>query len=137
MTTAERLKQLQREEQGGLLVIISDLWHSPDLLEGSDAAIARFQPPRWQVVLLHLLHPDEIRPPLRGDVELVDSENDERLSLEATPASLHEYSAAVDRWCDSLRQACARRDVAYARITTDMSLERAAMPYLQFRGILR
>jgi uncharacterized protein (DUF58 family) len=136
-TPAARLRELMREQRGGYLVLISDLWHSPDLILGDSPALSPFHLPRWQVLMLQLLHPQELRPDLRGDVELVDSETGARLTLEAGRASLSAYAGAVDRWCDAVASACARRGITYARITTDMPLETAALPYLRTREVLR
>ena len=136
-TSTARLRQLRHETRGGLLVIVSDLLHSADILEGTTAALAPFHPPRWQVLLLHLLHPEELRPDLIGDVELVDSESGGRLAMEADDDALAHYGNAVEAWCAELAHACDRRNIMYARLTTDMLLERAALPYLQLREALR
>lgn len=136
-TAPARLGTLAREESGGLLVVLSDLWHSEAIVSGDDALLAPFQLPRWQVLLLHLLHPDELRPQLHGDVELVDSETGQRLTLEANTAAMDAYSAAVEARCRNIADVCARRRFSYSRITTDMPLERAALPYLKLREVLR
>jgi uncharacterized protein (DUF58 family) len=132
-TSAAILHDIARERRGGLLIVVSDLLHSGGLL----AALAPFQPPRWQVLLLHLLHPEELRPDLRGDVELVDSETGARLVVNAHGSALELHTAAVEAWCDRLARECDARNVAYARLFTDMSLERAVLPYLQLREVLQ
>jgi uncharacterized protein (DUF58 family) len=137
ITSITRLHQMAREERGGLLVVLSDFWHSRALVDGDDPILAPFQLPRWQVLMLHVLHPDELRPDLRGDIELIDSESGERLSIEANAGALAAYSTAAEGWCASVAKMCARRNFGYSRITTDMSLERAALPYLQLREVLR
>lgn len=137
VATSERLRQIAREERGGLLVILSDLLHSPDLVTGPSPALAPFQLPRWQVLVLHVLHPEEFRPDLRGDVELIDSETGARLALEADRPSIAAYTAAVERWSEELAVACERRGVTYAGAWTDMSIERATLPYLKLREVLR
>ena len=137
MTVAERLRELARVERGGLLVVLSDLWHNAGLLEGPGTVLGYFQLPRWQVLLLHLLHPEELQPPAMGDAELIDSETGVRLTLQTGRDGVDEYVAAVEHWCANLRDACMRRGAAYARITTGMQLERAVLPYLQVREVLR
>ncbi len=119
--------------RGGLLVVISDLLHSEDL----EAALSTFSPPRWQVLILHVLHPQELQPPFEGDIDLEDSETGARLPIKADARSLAAYTAAVEHWCDTLADECARHRRMYARLLTDMSLERAAVPYLRQREILR
>lgn len=119
--------------RGGLLVVISDLLHNQDL----QSALRTFQAPRWQVLVLHVLHPDELRPDITGDIDLEDSETEARLPLLADARSLAAYEAAVQRWCKEIESGCARYNQMYARLTTDMSLERAALPYLRQRELLR
>lgn len=119
--------------RGGLLVVISDLLHNQDL----QSALRTFQPPRWQVLMLHILHPYELQPDLSGDIDLEDSETGARLPLLADARSLATYEDAVQRWCDELESDCVRQNQVYARLTTDLSLERAALPYLRRREILR
>ena len=137
MTTGERLRELARTERGGLLVVLSDLWHNASLFEGQAAALNYFQLPRWQVLLLHTLHPEELRPPSMGDVELIDSETGARLALQTGRDGVDEYIAAVERWCGQIHDACGRRGGAYARVTTGMQIERAVLPYLEAREVLR
>ena len=136
-TAGERLQELARTERGGLLVVLSDLWHNASLFEGQNAALNYFQLPRWQVLLLHLLHAEELQPPAMGDVELIDSETGARLALQTGRDGVDEYIAAVERWCRQIHDACRRRDGAYARITTGTPLERAVLPYLEAREVLR
>lgn len=119
--------------RGGLLIIISDLLHNQDL----QSALRNFQPPRWQVLVLHVLHPYELQPDITGDIDLEDSETAARLPLLADARSLATYEAAVQRWCDEIESACVRHDQMYARLTTDMSVEQAALPYLRQRKVLR
>jgi uncharacterized protein (DUF58 family) len=126
------LRQYTRERSGGLIVLISDLWTIGDI----DAALRAAMPPRWQLLLLHLLHQDELAPPLQGDVELEDSETAERVQITAEPATLERYRQRVSSWCSLLEAACARRGATYHRLTTDQPLERSVIPYLRHRQAL-
>lgn len=119
--------------RGGLLIVISDLLHVQDL----QVALRTFQPPRWQVLVLHLLHPNELQPDFSGDIDLEDSETLTRMPLLADDRTLAAYEDAVKRWCDDIERNCVRHQQAYARLTTDMSIERAALPFLRQREILR
>lgn len=122
-------------EHGGLLVICSDMLAAPpdSLAEALRAVLA----PRWQVLVLHLLDPQEVQPNLQGPLELEDSENGERLSLVLDADTMAAYRRAVATWQTQIADACARRSVAYARVMTDWPLERAVIPYLQMRRMLR
>lgn len=127
------LQQYTRSRSGGLLVIISDLWAVGDI----EQALRAVPPPRWQVIVLHMLHRDELEPPLTGDIELEDSEHGDRLALSADNDTLDRYRRRLNQWCGALELACQRRGASYTRITTDMALERAVIPYLHNRQVLR
>ena len=132
-TAEAALERIARGQQPGLVVVVSDLWHN----RGLQQALAVLQPPRWQVLLLHLLHPEELRPSWSGDVELEDSESGERLELFADGRGIDDYAAAVQAWREELASTAARRNMVYAALMTDMPLERAAVPYLKLRQVLR
>lgn len=121
-----------RPRSGGLLVLISDLWAVGDI----EQVLRMAQPPRWQLLVLHLLHADELQPPLSGEIELEDSEYGERLSISADVATLDRYQARLNQWCGALETACQRRGASYTRISTDMPVERATIPYLRARQVI-
>ncbi len=122
-----------RPRPGGLLVLVSDLWAAGDL----DRLLRLMQPPRWQVLVLHLLHHDELEPNLRGDLELEDSEAGDRIALDADEQLLLRYNQRLRGWLAAVEQTCARRGAQYTRLPTDMSLERATIPFLRHRQILQ
>jgi uncharacterized protein (DUF58 family) len=126
------LQSYTRPRSGGLLLVISDLWAVGDI----DQLLRTVQPPRWQLVLLHLLHRDELQPPLTGEIELEDSEYGDHLPISADAATLDRYQSRLGQWCSALEAACQRRGASYTRISTDMPLERATIPFLRARQVL-
>ena len=127
------IQQYTRPRPGGMVVVISDLWSVSDL----DRVLRLAQPPRWQLVLLHLLHPEELEPAMQGDIEIEDSEQGDYITLSADAATLARYRERLNQWCGAIDTACQRRGASYARISTDMPLERAVIPFLRQRQVLR
>jgi uncharacterized protein (DUF58 family) len=127
------LESYTRARSGGVLVIVSDGWALGDL----QALLRVAAPPRWQVLLLHLLHRDELQPQLHGNLELEDSETHERTALLVDDQLLDQYQARVAAWCRTIETTCHQRGAAYARIVTDMPLEQAVLPYLHQRLIIK
>ncbi|HEY1011135.1 MAG TPA: DUF58 domain-containing protein, partial [Herpetosiphonaceae bacterium] len=121
-----------RKRNGGLLVLISDLWGGGDLRTLLKAASA----PRWQTVVLHILHPEEIAPTLSGPLELEDQETGQVVALEVDDRALEEYRERLVRWVRAVQQACNEHGATYAGIRTDRSLERAVIPFLRRRRVL-
>jgi uncharacterized protein (DUF58 family) len=118
---------------GGLLVLVSDLLAAESLEEGLRA----LPPPRWQVLVLHILDRRELQPDLSGPLELEDAETGQRLPLTLDAATLSAYRRNIAAWQEGIATICARRGVAYAQVLTEWPLERAVVPYLRARRILR
>lgn len=128
------LKQHARaHSRGGLLVLLSDLLTSDGLAEG----LRELQPPRWQVLVIHLLDPRELRPDLQGPLELEDSETGQRLELTLDNDILAAYQRNMTAWQERIAGICARRGAAYARIMTNWPLEEKVVPYLRARQLLK
>lgn len=121
-----------RHAGGGLAVIISDLLGGFDLA----AALEHFPLPRWQVLVLHLLHPAELAPALQGEIELEDVETRAQSNYDITPAALAQYAEHVRAWCAAVERVCFEDTVAYARVLSDWPIEQAVLPYLQRRGVI-
>jgi hypothetical protein len=116
-------------QRGGLLVLCSDLLSEQSLGEG----LARLVPPRWQVLILHVIDRQEVEPAFDGSLELMDSETGRRLPVTFEPAIVNAYRQNVADWMERMALVSARRGAAYARVFTDMPLEHKVVPYLRTR----
>ncbi len=129
--------------QGGVLVIISDLLDTamPSDSVGEWVELAEglryFPPPRWQVLVMHLLTEAEMSPKLEGDYDLRDLETAESLPFHLDEATLAQYRQRVQHWCTELQSVCAGRAATYARILAEWRFEKAVIPYLRQRGAIQ
>ncbi len=126
------LRQYSRYQRGGLLVICSDMLSAGGLEEGLRA----LPPPRWQVLVLHMLDFRELRPELQGPLELEDSETGQRLQITLDTDTITHYRQRVAAWQQRIATTCARRGATYAQILTNWPLERKIVPYLRIRQLL-
>ena len=62
----------------GIAIVISDFYEAPETIVRTIAPL-RFR--GHEVVLFHILDPEEIRPVLKGSALLVDLETDQRLEV--------------------------------------------------------
>jgi hypothetical protein len=126
-------RHARQHARGGYAVLISDLLEVDAMQDLLDS----YPLPGWQLLVAHLLHPAELEPTLRGEVELEDLESGERANYDLDARAVARYQTAVRAWCAQVEQACFDETVAYARILADWPIEQAVMPYLQRRGVVQ
>lgn len=121
------------QPRGGMVVLVSDLLAVPDV----GALVALFPAPRWQALVLHLLHPLELNPAPIGEVEFQDVETHEKANYDLDDYALERYRAFAANWCAGLETTCFQRGAAYARVLADWEIERAVVPYLRRRRVVQ
>ena len=113
----------------GIVLIVSDFWESPESI------IRTIEPLRYhgnEVVLFHVLDPQELRPQLNEPVLLVDMETQE--SLEVTPEYGHEeYRVKVQSHITQLQDRVRGAGMDYHLLVTDQPLDGALRQYLTLR----
>jgi len=114
----------------GIVLIVSDFWESPE------SVVATLEPLRLngnEVVLFHVLDPEDVRPSLDGPSILVDLETNEQ--LETTPDfAKKEYRSKVDAHIADLRDRAQAAGLGYCLLITDRPLDDALREYLTLRG---
>jgi uncharacterized protein (DUF58 family) len=121
-------------ERGGLLVLCSDLLAEP--AEGLAAALRHLPAPRWQVLVLQLFDPAELKPALDGPLDLEDLETGTKIDLVIDEQALAIYRQNLETWQRGVADACGRFGATLARVQTDWPLEKQVVPYLRSRRIL-
>jgi uncharacterized protein (DUF58 family) len=110
-----------RLRRRGVLLVMSDFL--VDDLEKTFASIRLFRHRRWEVVLLHLIHPDEERLPEGTAFRFEGLENDGR--VDCSPADIRRmYQERFDAHVAMVRRLGLAAGCDYRRIST-------AAPYLQ------
>ncbi len=113
--------------QPGLTFILSDLLGERDMQTGLDW----FPVPSWEVVVMHLLHPQELQPVVHGNIRLVDAESGESANYDINADALDQYHVRLDAWRKSLDLACVESNAFYTLLPTDWSLESGMLPHLR------
>jgi uncharacterized protein (DUF58 family) len=133
----------QSYPSGGLLILISDLLDAAVSAEAGQGAtwlaegLLHLSPPRWQVIVMHVLSQQELHPTVEGDFDFQDMESGESLPFHLDRHTLGQYSLRMRRWCRELQQVCARRGATYAQILAEWPFERAVVPYLRQRRVIQ
>jgi uncharacterized protein (DUF58 family) len=114
----------------GIVLIVSDFWESPESI------VKNIEPLRYhgnEVVLFHVLDPEDVRPVLKGPAVLIDLETNQEMKV--TPDySKKEYRAKVDAHLTDLRDRTQAAGMSYFRLMTDRPLDAALREYLNLRG---
>ena len=109
--------------------MISDFYEDPRTI------VRAIEPLRFhghEVVLFHILDPQEIRPVMKGSAVLVDLETDQRIEVipEYTKTT---YRAKVDAHIEELRTRTQAAGMDYQLLVTDQPLDTALREYLSLR----
>jgi uncharacterized protein (DUF58 family) len=118
----------------GIVVVLSDFYADPELI------VKTVEPLRYrgnEVILFHLLDPQEIAPRFRQPVLLVDME-DSHQSLEVSPEyARHEYRHKIDSHIEALRDKARGSGMDYFLMNTSRPLDEGLREYLSVRrGLL-
>jgi len=113
----------------GIAIVISDFYEEPETIVRSIAQL-RFH--GNDVVLFHILDPQEVLPVLNGSAILVDLETNRKIEVvpEYTKTT---YRAKVDAHIEQLRSRARGAGMDYQLLVTNQPLDNALREYLSLR----
>ena len=121
---AEKLKKR------GLIILISDLLDEPDEVI---SALRHFRHKRHEVLLFHILDPQELRFAFDRQTQFVDLETSQHLNTE--PWHIQEaYQVLVQKFINHYKVQCRANRIDYVFLDTGLSLDRALTEYLNRRA---
>lgn len=112
-----------------LAVWITDGYFDPE--EGRNF-LNQFRLRETDVLVFHLMHPDEMDPPYDGEVLLEDSETGEEMLVDGARLR-SDYAPRLAAFLDDIEHLCIGHEAHYCRIITDEPLDRALHRYLSAR----
>ncbi len=115
----------------GVVVLISDL-----LDPGADRVIRELAATGSDLIVLHVLSPDELDPALEGDLRLVDSESGEGIDVTVDLAALDDYKARLAGWQASLADLATKRRASYVPLSSDTPLADLVFAELRRRRVV-
>jgi uncharacterized protein (DUF58 family) len=118
----------------GLTVIVSDLFSPTGYQRGIDALLGQ----RQDVLLVHLLAPEEMEPPadLIGEWRLLDTETSAPVEATITPGVLRAYRRLLRSFSGEAADFCRRRGVTYLQLRSDAHLQDVLVRTLRTAGVL-
>ena len=122
----------ERLPRRSLLILVSDFFvQNQDLQKSLKLLCSR----GLEVILFHVLHPDEIHLPFEGDMVFESLEEDITLGLDPQDIQ-EEYQNAIQNHINSLKKDCNGLGVDYVFLDTSESLDQALSYYLLKRKSL-
>ena len=115
----------------GVVILISDL-----LDPAADRVIRELASTRSELIVLHVLSPDELDPPLEGDLRLVDAETGASVDVTADLATIDAYRDRLAAWKEGFASLAARRRATYVDLATDVPLNELVFAELRRRRVL-
>jgi uncharacterized protein (DUF58 family) len=115
----------------GVVVLISDL-----LDPAADRVIRELAATNSELIILHVLSPDELDPHLEGDLRLVDAETGDGIDVTVDLATLDDYKARLAAWQESFADLAAKRRASYAPVPSDLPLAELVFAELRRRRVL-
>lgn len=113
----------------GIAIVISDFYQDPETI------VRDIEPLRFrgnEVVLFHVLDPQEIRPVLKSSAILVDLETEQKIEVVPEYAKTS-YRARIDAHIEQLRSHTRAAGMDYQLLVTDQPLDAALRAYLARR----
>jgi len=123
---------LGRRGPRGLTVVLSDLL-TPEWADGLTRLPAR----GGEVTVVHVLDREELHPELTGDLDLVDAETGEVVSVSLAPEQVRAYERAAQEWADDVAARARSSGATYVRVLADEPVEPLLLGAWREAGVLR
>jgi uncharacterized protein (DUF58 family) len=130
LTSCRRYVQTARN--AGPLLLCSDLMDN-----GWQDALRALSSRPFEITILHILAPQEVRPALDGDFRLIDAEGGEPVEITADLDALQRYQESLSTWRAEIESFCNGRGINYIFVNTATPVEEFVLSNLRKRGVLR
>jgi uncharacterized protein (DUF58 family) len=113
--------------------LISDMFSPSGYLDGLNTLLSKGN----EVGIIHVLAPDEVEPPLAGDLRLIDVETGAAQEVTIDGGMRQLYVERVQAWREGIRAECVKRGVHYLPVITDTAWEKIILYDLRKLGVVR
>lgn len=118
---------------GGVSILFTDLFSQDDYSQ----ALKYLKYKKQQVILIHILSPEEISPPWQGAITLVDAEDGDAKDITITPRILDRYKKVLDDFINTAHRFCSGMGIYYIPVTSDTNLQNIIFNNLMDKGLVR
>ena len=114
----------------GMAVVISDFFTADDAVR---QLLRQLQAQHQEIIVFHLLAPEELDLPYEGEYVFEDLESLEQIPVH-TDDFRREYQQRLKSFCDGLKRECVALEIDYQMLRTDAPLDLALTEYLERRA---
>ncbi len=122
-----------RNSGKGIVVLISDLMDK----NGYEDALRYLVAQQMDAYVIQVLSQEEIAPDVKGDLKLIDCEDDDVAEITVSAPLLKRYKQTLDAFVGGARDFCNRRGMAYVLANNQLPVEQLVVSYLRQRGLVR
>jgi uncharacterized protein (DUF58 family) len=119
--------------RAGLVILISDLFAA----DGYESGLRQLLSRGHEAALIHILSPDEVDPPLAGDLQLVDIETNFEQDVSVDGGLRNLYRARVQAWIQSTQADCRKHGIRYLDLVTSQPWEQALLLEMRRTGMVK
>ena len=116
----------------GLAVVISDFFTNA---EAVSELLRQLDSQRQEIIVFHILAPEELELPYEGEYLFEDLETADELPVHVDDFR-SEYQRRLGAFCDRVKQECVGMEADYQLLRTDAPLDVALIGYLERRAAL-
>ena len=102
----------------------------------ADRVIRELASTRSELIVLHVLSPQELDPQLEGDVRLVDRETGEAVDVTADLATVDAYRSRLTAWREAFAELATKRAATYVDLSTETPLNELIFAELRRRRVV-
>lgn len=128
---AERILHARRGK--GVMLVFSDFFYKDGYEQGLRMLVGR----GYDVFVIQVLSPQEIDPPITGDLRLKDVEDADTAEVTISAPLLKKYKANLEAYCGALQSFCSQREMTFISVRSDTPVEVLLLDYLRKRGVVR
>ena len=117
----------------GIVLLISDLMDK----EGYESALRYFVSQEMDCYVIHILSQEEIQPDVKGDLKLVDCEDQDIAEITVSAPLLARYQQTLTAFTRGAQEFCTRRGMNYMLANNKLPIADLVGHHLRRRGLVR
>ncbi len=116
-----------------MAIVISDFYD----FSGYEEAFRQLFAGDYEVLAVHILSPEELKPQYQGDIRLVDCEFGVGTDVSMGSSVLALYDRTLAAFCNGMKDYVISRGGYYLLASTETPFERLVLDVLRRKGIIR